>query len=252
MTRRRGAPARNAAYARTVAPPPRIAAIDAMRGGALCLMFVYHFCFDLRFFRVLAADFEHDPFWLGFRALILTSFMLLVGISLVVAVNAGQLPSRFWRRIGSIAGCAAAVSVGSYLVFPATYIYFGVLHSIAVASILARPLARRPAVALGVGIAVAVAGVTFTHAAFDQRSLSWIGFVTRKPATEDYVPLAPWAGFVFVGIAVGHALLRAEFRALAPLAQAPWWLRFLGRHSLLAYMVHQPVLMGLLWLVVGR
>ncbi len=221
-----------------------------MRGGALCLMFVYHFCFDLRFFRVIAADFEHDPFWLGFRALIVTSFMLLVGISLVVAVNAGQSPARFWRRIALIAGCAAVASIGSYVVFPATYIYFGILHSIATASVLARPLARRPVVALGVGVAIVVAGVTFVHAAFDQRWLSWIGFGTRKPATEDYVPLAPWAGFVLIGIAAGHALLRTQFRALAPLAAAPRWLRFLGRHSLLVYMVHQPVLMGLLWLVV--
>jgi len=63
----------------------RIGGIDALRGLALCLMFVYHFAFDLRFYRVIAADFEHDPFWLAFRALIVTSFMLLVGVSLVLA-----------------------------------------------------------------------------------------------------------------------------------------------------------------------
>ena len=62
---------------------PRFAGVDALRGGALCLMFVYHFAFDLRFYRVIAADFEHDPFWLGFRALIVASFMALVGVSLV-------------------------------------------------------------------------------------------------------------------------------------------------------------------------
>ena len=63
-----------------------------MRGGALCLMFVYHFAFDLRYYRVIDADFEHDPFWLGFRALIVASFMALVGISLVLADRAGATP----------------------------------------------------------------------------------------------------------------------------------------------------------------
>ena len=52
-------------------------------------MVVYHFAFDLRFYRVIAADFEHDPFWLGFRALIVTSFLLLVGVSLVLADRRG-------------------------------------------------------------------------------------------------------------------------------------------------------------------
>jgi len=249
MSRKRGKSTRTAAPAPPVTPV-RVRGIDTLRGGALCLMFVYHFCFDLRFFRVIAADFEHDPFWLGFRAAIVTSFMLLVGISLVVAVDAGQSLARFWRRIAIIAGCAAAASVGSYVVFPATFIYFGILHSIAAASVLARPLVRWPAIALSVGVAIVIAGLTFANAAFDERWLSWIGFGTRKPATEDYVPLAPWAGFVFIGIAVGRALQRTEFRALAPLVSAPRWLRFLGRHSLVVYMIHQPVLLGLLWLVV--
>src|SRR6266508_6149108 len=59
----------------TPAAAARVAGIDALRGIALAMMFVYHFAFDLRFYRVIAADFENDPFWLGFRALIVASFM---------------------------------------------------------------------------------------------------------------------------------------------------------------------------------
>ena len=96
------------------------------------------------------------------------------------------------------------------------------------------------------------AGVLWSHPLFDARPLSWIGFVTAKPATEDYVPLAPWAGVAALGIAVGHGLARSGFRAVAPFAAAPSWLRWLGRHSLFVYMVHQPILLGALWLVVRR
>ena len=70
-----------------------------------------------------------------------------------------------------------------------------------------------------------------------------------KPATEDYVPLAPWSGLVFVGIALAQGFARVDFRPLAPLAAAPRALQWLGRHSLAIYMVHQPLLLGLL---VGR
>jgi len=258
MTRRRR-PARpqakKAGAADALLVPPsgsRLAGIDALRGAALCLMFVYHFAFDLRFYRVIAADFEHDPFWLGFRALIVASFMALVGIGLVLADRAGVAPARFWRRIGVIAACALAVSAASWIVFPRSFIYFGILHGIAVASVLAWPLVRRPRTALFVGCVVIAAGFGWSNPAFDAGPLSWIGFVTIKPATEDYVPLAPWAGFVFLGIALGHRLARDAFSAVAPIAAAPGWLRWLGRHSLAVYMVHQPILLGVLWLVLRR
>ena len=136
--------------------------------------------------------------------------------------------------------------------FPQTYIYFGILHAIAVATIVAAPLARRPGAALALGAVLIVAGIAFAHPAFDSRILSWIGFVTRKPATEDYVPLAPWAGFVFLGIALAHALAAAKWRPVAPFARAPGVLKWLGRHSLLVYMLHQPIFLALLWVALGR
>jgi uncharacterized membrane protein len=236
------------------APPAgaRVAGIDALRGGALCLMFVYHFAYDLRVYRVIAADFEHDPFWLGLRAIIVSAFMALVGVSLVLADRAGIARARFWRRIGVIAACAIAVSIASWIAFPHSFIYFGILHSIAVASVLAWPLVRRPGMALVIGCVVIAAGVGWSNPAFDAAALSWLGFVTVKPATADYVPLAPWAGVALLGIALGHRLARDAFRALAPVAAAPGWLRWLGRHSLAVYMVHQPILLGVLWLAFGR
>jgi len=215
-------------------------------------MFVYHFFFDLRYYKVIAADFENDPFWLGFRAVIVASFMLVVGISLVLAWRAGATATHFWKRVAVIAACAIAASVGSFILFPRTFIYFGILHCIAVASILAWPLVRLPRVALVVGIAVIAAGIVFSAPPFDERALSWLGFTTHKPATEDYVPLAPWAGFVFVGITLGQAIARRAYRPVAGLAKTPTWLRFLGRHSLFVYMVHQPILLAVLWVVAGR
>ena len=230
----------------------RRTAIDALRGVAICLMVVYHFCFDLRYFRVIAANFEQDPFWLGFRGLIVTSFLTLVGISLVLADRAGSRPAHFWKRIALITACAAAVSIGSYQMFPRSFIYFGILHCIALASILAQPLLRHPRIALVLGLAVIVAGLFVHHPSFDSRELSWLGFTTRKPLTEDYVPLAPWAGVVFIGVAIGNALWRTDFSVLRPFATMPGWLQWLGRHSLAVYMVHQPLLIGALWMVLRR
>lgn len=228
---------------------PRVSAIDALRGMALCLMFIYHFAFDLRFFHVLHADFEHDLSWLSFRAVIVITFMSLVGISIVLADHAGSRTSRFMRRVAVIALAAIAVTLGSWWVFPSSFIYFGILHCIALTSLLAWPLRRAPLTALALGILVLIVGLAWSSPIFDARAWSWLGFVTHKPVTEDYVPLAPWSAATFIGIALGHALSRAHFRALAPLDHSPAWLQWLGRHSLMVYLVHQPVLIGSLWLL---
>ncbi len=233
-------------------PPARIAGIDALRGLAVVAMVAYHFAFDLAWFRVTAHDFYRDPFWLHARTLILSSFLLLAGVSLVLAQSSARGRERFWLHTGRIAACAVGVSVGSYLVFPRSFIWFGVLHAIAVSLVLIRPLAGRPWIALCAGLAVIAAGNLIASPVFDSRTLGWIGFMTGKPVTEDYVPLAPWTGVMLVGVAAGHVLVRRGFAPVAALARLPRTVQWLGRHSLLVYMVHQPILIGALWIAVGK
>ena len=133
--------------------------------------------------------------------------------------------------------------------FPQSFIYFGILHAIAVMSLVAWPFARHPRIALVAGIAIIGAGLTVSHPLFDTRALSVVGFTTHKPVTEDYVPLFPWTGVVLVGIALGAALERRAFAPVAALARLPNGVRGLGRHSLAVYMLHQPLLIGTLWVV---
>jgi uncharacterized membrane protein len=217
-------------------------------------MIAYHLCFDfnLPWVRVLDADFNRSAFWLSFRGLIVTSFMALVGVSLHLAREGRISPVRYWRRIGVIVLCAALVSAGSYLMFPQTFISFGILHCIALCSLLAWPLVSRPRAAAIVGIALIALGNSVHDAFFDARPLQWIGLMTHKPATEDYVPLLPWLGVVLIGIAAGAWLSSRHFSPLAPLSAAPGWVQWLGRHSLLVYMAHQPLLLAVLWLLFGR
>ena len=240
------------AQSRPLSGSQRVDAVDALRGLALVAMIAYHFCFDLAYLRLAAFDFYRDPWWLHARTAILSSFLLLAGISLVLAERTVEGRARFWRHVVRIAACAAVVSLASYLVFPQSYIWFGVLHAIAVSLVLVRPLAQRPRIALAAGIAVIAAGLTVQATIFDRPALGWLGFMTAKPRTEDYVPLFPWTGVMLLGIAAAHALVRTQFRAIAFAAKGPRFLRWMGRHSLALYMVHQPLLLGLLFLFARR
>lgn len=225
----------------------RIDAVDALRGAAICLMIVYHGAFDLNWFRIIYADFNHSLFWLGFRDLIVSGFLFLVGVSLVLARRAHISRQHFWRRIAIVAGCAILVTLGSYFAFPKTFITFGILHCIVVSSILGWPLTRYPRVALSVGLLLIVVGSAIGIPLFDLPWLNWVGLMTYRPATEDYVPLLPWFGLVLVGIGAGTWLVQRRLPTLLRLSRdSPRWLTWLGRHSLLVYMVHQPIMIGLL------
>jgi uncharacterized membrane protein len=112
------------------------------------------------------------------------------------------------------------------------------------------PLGRANVV---LGIAAVAAGVVFRHEVFSSNALSWIGMATRKPATEDYVPLFPWIGVTLIGAGLGACWQRAQF-AVPPALQRlnaapPRWLVWLGTWSLTVYLAHQPLLLGALWLV---
>ena len=228
-------------------------AIDFFRGCALGAMIVYHFCFDLAFNGWLIADFERDPRWIAFRSMILGSFLVIAGVSLALAEARGQTRAQFWRRVLRIAAAAALVSAGSYVMFPGSFIYFGVLHAIALMSILAWPALRWGGWSALLGVAVLAIGVTVQHPFFNQPPLHWVGLMTFKPRTEDYVPLFPWFGMMLIGTGAGAWAARHRGWPDRLAAWAPprplGWVGWLGRHSLAVYLLHQPLLLGAMLLV---
>lgn len=236
-------------------PPSRLDAIDALRGVALAWMTLYHLFFDLNHFGYLRADFYQDPLWTLQRTAILSLFLLCAGAGQAVAVQQGQSWRRFWRRWRVVAGCALLVSAGSWLMYPQSFIYFGVLHGIALMLVIARLAAPAGAWLWLAGLAAIGAAYLGAHAlagsawadAFNAPSLNWLGLITRKPVTEDYVPLLPWLGVMVWGVAAGRWWSASGAGSLLWRARGPArWLAWMGRHSLLYYMLHQPVLIGTL------
>ncbi len=225
--------------------------IDYLRGVALLLMFVYHFSFDLNYYQFIETDFYNNPFWIYFRIIIVSLFLWLVGVSLWLANHNGIKLSRVAKRLGWLIAAAALVSYSSYLTFPGSYIYFGILHFIIVASIIGLLFVRLYYSNLLLGIALIIIGTTVSFPAFNHDMLQWFGLMTHKPVTEDYVPFLPWFGVVLLGLFSGPFIFK--YRHLAFITRWREKNRFqstvscMGRHSLIIYLLHQPLFMGILF-----
>jgi len=221
--------------------------LDALRGAAIVWMAVFHLGFDLNLYGLIEPrqNFHRDPFWTGQRTAIVSLFLLCAGLGQSVALEASQGWPRFWRRWGQVAGCALLVSLGSAWMFPRSWISFGVLHGMAVMLIAARLLGPLRGWLWLLG-AVAIALPWWVqHPIFDSRLTNWVGLVTRKPVTEDFVPVLPWLGEMLWGLAAGQWLLAHRRDVLAgavPALLQP--LAALGRWPLSFYMLHQPVFIG--------
>ena len=229
--------------------------MDALRGAAMIWMTVFHFCFDLSHFGAWAQDFRADPFWTSQRTMIVALFLFTAGLGQAIAWEQRTTWRRFFRRWVQIAACAALVTLGSALMFPRSFIFFGVLHGMAVMLLAARLSSAAGTWLWPMGlVALCMPSVAqwalsgpWQDAAqlLNSRAFSWLGFVSRKPFTEDYVPVLPWLGVMWWGMATGQWLLRNRATWLAcrlPHSAQP--LALLGRFSLSYYMLHQPVMIG--------
>jgi uncharacterized membrane protein len=235
-------------------PLPRLVAIDCVRGLALIAMVVYHIAFDLYSDRLIAADVVDDFGWKALARATAGTFLLLVGIGLTLATRNGLNPRRYFRRLGLIAGGAILVSVATWWFDPGTFVFFGVLHEIAVASVLALPFLWLPSfVVLVAGAAIIALPFFFASPLFDLPALWWVGLSTTEPVTVDYVPVFPWLGVVLLGLVAGRVVLAhaATIARFQPKNAALRALAFGGRHTLLLYLVHQPLIVGALSLAMA-
>lgn len=231
----------------------RIPALDAARGLALLGMFAFHLTWDLAFFQLIPPATPFSPAMMNFGHLVAISFLAIAGASLALASRAGMNWRAYWRRLAMVGGAAAGITVATLFVFPDEFIFFGILHCIAVASVLALPfLSARPWLALAVAIAFVLAPHFVASPAFDNY-LGWsLGLSERLPNTNDWRPVFPWAGATFAGVglmrlALTHGL-PAGLIAWEPRGAPARALIWGGRHSLLVYLVHQPVFLAFVWL----
>jgi uncharacterized membrane protein len=238
-------------------PLARFGLLDQARGLALVAMIIYHGLWDGFQFGLLIWTPERDAAMRLAAQIIAGSFLTISGLSLALAAATRPEPlfqSRsFWKRTAIVAGAAALVSAASFIVLPQAPIYFGILHHIALASVVIALVApHHTFLAATIAAIVLIANGYIAEPTLNHPASIWLGLGTRTPVTADWVPAFPWLAAGLLGFAIGKQVLIPWLRSRPP-SDKPGSgpsdpLTWMGRRSLVIYLIHQPILIGLIYL----
>lgn len=240
----------------------RYSLIDAVRGVAIINMLAYHLCYDIFCVFGVWPDFYRAAGTVVWERFICCTFIIVSGVSL-------NFSRHGYRRGLIVSLCGLAVTAATLLFLPEQAIRFGVLSLLGCAMIVTfalRNALRRINPIMGMlvffllfmlcyGIPRGYLGL-FAHplirlpeAMYRWRWLAFLGFPDRGFASADYFPILPWIFLYLFGYQLWRWLERRGFDR--------WFLRgvpaldFIGRHSLIIYMAHQPILYGVCYLILG-
>lgn len=239
----------------------RVHLIDEARGLAILLMVVYHTFFDLVVLFGVHIPLFYSPF-------IQSLVVLFAGLFIFISGTACHYSRNNWKRGLICFALGMCFTLGTWLIMPEELILFGILHLLGVCMLLFplfAPLIRRIPPVLGMLVSLflfvfclhlpdgwlgfsGLFSIRLPRAPYDLGFLAWLGFPGPGFFSSDYFPLLPWsfaflAGGFFGVLVKGNRLPGWFYRMhIRPLA-------FIGRHTLIVYLLHQPVAYGALWLI---
>jgi uncharacterized membrane protein len=195
-----------------------------------------------------------EPQWKYFARAIAASFLVLVGLSTWLAHHNGLAVRSFVKRIVFVGGSALIITIATYFATPDGFIFFGILHNIALSSVLVLAFLRLPLTVVAAFSVLVISAPGWARTSvLDGPLWWWSGLSQIIPKANDYVPIFPWFGWVLAGLALAKLFALwgiwqklSQFQCSGALGQL---LRFFGRNSLVFYLVHQPLMIGLIYAI---
>lgn len=241
----------------------RFIELDIFRGFALAIMIFFHTLWDLDYFGIMPLN---EQLW-QFKEIGAPMFFILIGMCLVVSRNKNSLKPSFdqkkynqylFTRGLKIFSLGMIITIGTMLFIPDRPIVFGVLHCIGISIILSIPFLKFRYYNILFATIAILAGFLLGQYIIDNPTAFHLAVGLHQANvwsyTIDYFPLFPWFGVTLLGIAMGD-LLYKDNRRLFHLPDLSKYKSFnlfswMGQHSLSIYLIHQPVIAGVLLFIV--
>ena len=232
------------------AASPRIDEVDALRGIGIAAVVLFHFFFDLHFLGLSAQNPYEGPY-LVLQRFAASTMLVTAGVSLALSRASAEAKSvsfvhKAFQRFLFLAGVAALITLATWIYPNKGFIVFGIIHFMALSTLLALPFARLTWPNLGLAILLFLAEPFVRAQTLDTPWLLWLGLQPKDFFTFDYFPIIPWFGLVLLCIFAGNRYFLRGHRLLRGFQRFPEPLLWLGRKSLLVYLLHQPILLTLL------
>lgn len=231
--------------------------IDLLRTIAIFMMVVYHLSFDLAYFY----EWQIDPLsgWLlVLQRITAILFLILVGISFSISygnmqmkkASKGAILGKYFISGLKLLILGGIISTVTYFAIGAEYIRFGILHMIGISLLLApffMPL--KEANLLLAAVAWYAGGFVSGFQTFSPWLLPF-GVVYPGFASVDFFPLFPWFSAILAGLSAGNFLYNRGFlKNHLILNRFTLAITEPGRRSLAIYLIHQPVILGIIYLL---
>lgn len=218
----------------------RIVEIDFFRGIAILLMMIFHTVFNLNYFLGMNIEYAKG-FWYYEGKLSAIMFMVLAGIS-------SNFSKRTTKRGLKIFALGMLLTAITFLLDREMYIKFGILHFMGISYLLS-PLLKKidTGISFLLGITIIIIGDIFYELTVNSPQLYPLGLMSKDFASLDYYPLFPYLGVFIFGI-IFYRMVYMRGKRILPMDLKPNLLSEMGRYSLVIYLFHQPVILGLLYL----
>lgn len=242
------------------APSVRYNLIDALRGFALVNMVAFHLMYDI--FNIFSAGtgWNNEPLTIIWERFICCSFIILSGVSF-------NFSHRPFKRGIILNAFGFLITIVTVIFIPSQAVWFGILNFLGCAMMLAYPLTAyleniKPAVgavcslllfALLYGVPDGYIGIfgielfRLSEFLYGLKALAFIGFPSADFHSTDYFPIIPWIFLFIFGYFAWRVIKNCSadrfFKCKIP------FFDFIGRHTLVIYILHQPVIMGVLTLI---
>jgi len=234
--------------------------IDFLRGIAIIMMVLYHLLYNLHYFAHFNVN-VYSGFWMYFARTTATIFIFLVGVSLSVSFSRtkknhqdrNKLFMKYFRRGLKVFSWGLIITLVTWIFLREGLIIFGILHLIGISIILAYPFLKLHYWNLFFGVFCIILGAYLKGFIFNFSYLSWLGFRPAQFYSVDYFPLLPWFGVVLIGIFFGNIFYPDYSRKFQLVELSSFSgikvFCFLGKHSLLIYLLHQPLMIAAFYLL---